>query len=314
MGCGRERVRGYPGTRRRLDKTKISIERNSVGGRAVCTGVDEEGYLLADVNYNEFGTSVVESGAYDNFSLGITKGNKPDHLAVLGYKPPHIESLSKPFEFSAEFEDYKGVKYIEFSEGGEEVDLVKILEIVKGLDITTVTESELVTLQDALYDKINLAYLVERLKSEGYTVEKEFSKEILGPILEGLGLQLVEPEPAQEFSREEIEAEVEAKMARKYEKKDLKTRVLATVPPSFKKIVEFAIDQAFEAENYDLMFEFSEGQEGSMRGHIEETFKTGGPFKALLQEFSKDIEVGTELKNDDSIMKEAYEKAKNMKI
>ena len=146
-----------------------------VGGKAKCIEVDQEGNLYADVDYNEFGKTITETGAYDNFSLGVTKTNKPDHLAVLGYAPPHIKNLSQTFaEFGEEFEEIE--TYIEFNEGGETMTIKEVIEFLKGMDITETTKPELQKLQNLLFDKMDLIYILEKLTAEGYTVVKEFSE------------------------------------------------------------------------------------------------------------------------------------------
>ncbi|WP_321328447.1 hypothetical protein [uncultured Ilyobacter sp.] len=115
-------------------KTSIPL-----GGKVKCASVDEEGFLYGEVLYNDFGKKVTESGAYENFSIGISPTGNPDHLALLGYTPPHIKELDKAFsEFSGEIEE---VEYIEFNE-----------EVIK--------------------EEMGILDMIEKLTAEGYAVEK----------------------------------------------------------------------------------------------------------------------------------------------
>ncbi|ADO83822.1 hypothetical protein [Ilyobacter polytropus] len=207
-----------------------------IGGRVKCSSVDDDGFLYGEIKYNEFGKKVTEGGAYENFSIGISPAGDPDHLALLGYAPPHIKELDKAFsEFSEEVGE---VEYIEFTE--EEVK----------------TEME-------------VAEMIEKLQSEGYTVEK------------------TEPKPNK--TEEEIKAEVKAEFAREMERDNLKAKVMAMVPPSIKGIMEFAVDQAFVRENYGNIIEFSENEKTPMKDHIMKMAEEGGPFKHLFKEFSKEL-------------------------
>ena len=74
-----------------------------IAGTVKCVDVDNEGYLIGEISYNEFGNKVTEGGLYKNFSAGFKINGEPDHLALLGYAPPHIKDLDKAFsEFSGE--------------------------------------------------------------------------------------------------------------------------------------------------------------------------------------------------------------------
>lgn len=54
-------------------------------------------WLMADLSINDFGNTIIADGAYSNMSIGF-RGDKIDHLALLGYAEPackYIDSLSK---------------------------------------------------------------------------------------------------------------------------------------------------------------------------------------------------------------------------
>lgn len=54
-------------------------------------------WLIADLSINEFGNTIIADGAYSEMSIGF-RGDKIDHLALLGYAEPackYIDSISK---------------------------------------------------------------------------------------------------------------------------------------------------------------------------------------------------------------------------
>lgn len=91
-----------------------------VAGTCKAVGVDNDGYLLGEFSYNKYGESIKES--YPNVSLGIDD-NGPNHIALLGYAKPHIDSLDKSFsEFATDLTGIENTKNIEFSETSIDVD------------------------------------------------------------------------------------------------------------------------------------------------------------------------------------------------
>lgn len=258
-------------------KTSIPL-----GGKVKCASVDEEGFLYGDIQYNEFGKKVTEGGAYENFSIGISPAGVPDHLAILGYAPPQIKELDKAFsEFSGEVGD---AEYIEFAEG-EKMELGEIIEFLSKLDVTEANITELSKLQETLWEKQDQAWYVEKLQSEGYAVTKEFS---------------------QSKTEEEIRAEITAEIKMDSEKKALKSKITAMVPPSMKGLMEFAVDQAFKGENYEEIIEFSEEEKTPMKDHLEKMAEEGGPFRHLFKEFSKGLgSEGSKVKTTDDIISNA---------
>ena len=156
-----------------------------------------------------------------------------------------------------------------------EVDPEKILtleevtEFLKGVDVTETNKLIFHELQEILWKKLDQVFWAEKLKSEGYTVTKEFS------------------EPKTE---DEIRSEIRAEVIRDTEKKALRSKITALVPPSMKGVMEFAVDQAFEGEKYEEIIEFSEEEKTTMKDHLEKMAENGGPFKHLFKEFNKEID------------------------
>lgn len=244
-----------------------------LGGKVKCTSVDDEGFLYGEIQYNEFGKKVTEGGAYENFSIGVGPTGDPDHLAILGYTPPHIKELDKAFsEFSGEVEE---AEYIEFAEGGPEpkpepqgLTIEEVVEFLKGLDVSETNKGLFQELQEILWKKMDQAFWAEKLKEEGYTVTKEFS----------------EPK-----SEAELRAEIRGELLKESQREALKTKITALLPPSLKGLMEFTVDQAFVGENYENIIEFSEGESATMKDHLEKMVEDGGPFKHLFKEFNKGI-------------------------
>ena len=259
-----------------------------IGGRVKCSSVDEEGFLYGEIQYNEFGKKVTEGGAYENFSIGISPGGNPDHLAILGYAPPHIKELDKAFsEFCgevAEIDEYIGFAKTE-PEPEKTLTLEEVAEFLKKVDVTETNKVVFQELQEILWNKLDQVFWAEKLKVEGYTVTKEFS----------------EPKTEAEL-REEIRGE----LIRESQRESLRAKITALVPPSMKGIMEFAVDQAFKGENYEEIIEFSEEEKTPMKDHLEKMTEEGGPFRHLFKEFSR--EFGSEdpkVKTTDDIISNA---------
>ena len=262
-----------------------------LGGKVKCTSVDDDGFLYGDIQYNEFGKKVTEGGAYENFSIGISPAGDPDHLAILGYAPPHIKELDKAFsEFSSEVGE---VVYIEFADGDpklvsepkEGITPEEVMEFIKGMDASENSKKLFEDLQEILWHKMDQAFWAEKLKSEGYSVTKEFS----------------EPK-----SESEIREEVRREITREAEKNTLRTKIKGLVPPAIRGIMEFAVDQAFSEENYEIVIEFSENEKTPMKDHLMKMVEEGGPFKHLFKEFSKGMgSEGPKVKTADDIINNA---------
>lgn len=262
-----------------------------VAGSCKVTDVDENGYLIGEFNYNSFGESIKEQ--YPNLSIGIGDNGEPNHLALLGYAPPHLKDLDKSFsEFSQDLTSLETTQTIEFAED-DQAKVDEIVNFVKGLDATKVKLSGLF---DALWDKDSEVSAVNRLKEAGYTVEKttEFSKETLGSIANNLGYILAE-KPVENLTQAEIYEKVRAEFTRDNEKKEVKDKFMKMFPPVMHNIIEFAIDKAFDEKEYSNIIEFSEEEKGTMANKLKEFSNAEGPFKHLFdnfynKEFSNEIE------------------------
>ncbi|MDO5788168.1 MAG: hypothetical protein Q4P79_01795 [Fusobacterium sp.] len=257
-----------------------------VAGSCKAVGVDEEGYLLAEFTYNSFGDSIKEM--YPNISIGIGTDGNPNHLAILGYAPPHLKDLDKSFsEFSQDLTSLETTQTIEFAED-EQAKVDEFVAFIKGVDVSKVKLSNLF---DALWEKDSERVAVDKLKAAGYTVEKtaEFSKETLGNIANILGYILAE-KPVENLTQAEMYEKVRAEFTRDSEKKEVKEKIIKMFPPVIHSFIEFGIDKAFDEKEYSNMIEFSEGKKGTIANMLKEFSKEDGPFKHLFENISSGIE------------------------
>lgn len=213
-----------------------------VAGSCKAVGVDEEGYLLGEFTYNYFGDSIKEM--YPNLSIGIGTDGNPNHLAILGYAPPHLKDLDKSFsEFSQDLTSLETTQTIEFAED-DQAKIDEFTSYIKGVDASKI---KLGNLFDVLWEKDSERVAVDKLKAAGYTVEKtaEFSKETLGSIANTLGYILAE-KPVENLTQAEMYEKVRAEFTRNNEKKEVKEKFIKMFPPVTHLFVEFAIDKAFD--------------------------------------------------------------------
>lgn len=257
-----------------------------VAGSCKAVGVDEEGYLLAEFTYNSFGDSIKEM--YPNISIGIGTDGNPNHLAILGYAPPHLKDLDKSFsEFSQDLTSLETTQTIEFAED-EQAKVDEFVAFIKGVDASKVKLSNLF---DALWEKDSERVAVDKLKAAGYTVEKtaEFSKETLGNIANILGYILAE-KPVENLTQAEMYEKVRAEFTRENEKKEVKEKFIKMFPPVMHSFIEFGIDKAFDEKEYSNMIEFSEEKKGTIANMLKEFSKEDGPFAHLFKNISSGIE------------------------
>lgn len=274
-----------------------------VAGSCKAVGVDEEGYLLGEFTYNSFGDSIKEM--YPNLSIGIGKDGNPNHLAILGYAPPHLQDLDKSFsEFSQDLTSIEETKIIEFAED-EQAKVDEFVAFIKGVDASKVKLSNLF---DVLWEKDSERVAVDKLKAAGYTVEKtaEFSKETLGNIANILGYILAE-KPVENLTQAEMYEKVRAEFTRDSEKKEVKEKFIKMFPPVMHSFIEFGIDKAFDEKEYSNMIEFSEGKKGTIANMLKEFSKEDGPFAHLF----KNISSGIEFSEDKDPVQEAKELAES---
>ncbi|EHO84474.2 hypothetical protein, partial [Fusobacterium ulcerans] len=262
-----------------------------VAGNCKATGVDKEGYLLGKFTYNSFGTEIKDK--YPNLSLGVGTNGEPNHLAILGYAPPHLKDLDKSFsEFSVDLTGAEEVKTIEFAEEGGKTAQQTVDEMVGLINKLDLNEPiNFSALQDAIWEKSDLKRTVEKLKSEGYTVEKtaEFSETTLKSIADTLGMVL-SPKKVTELTPEQIYAKAKAEFTREAEKEDVRKKMVTLFPPVMHKILEFAIDKAYEEQEYSNIIEFSETEKVSMAAKMKEFSAEDSPFKKLFENITENKE------------------------
>lgn len=262
-----------------------------VAGNCKATGVDKEGYLLGEFTYNSFGTEIKDK--YPNLSLGVGTNGEPNHLAILGYAPPHLKDLDKSFsEFSVDLTGAEEVKTIEFAEEGGKTAQQTVDEMVGLINKLDLDEPiNFSALQDAIWEKSDLKRTVEKLKSEGYTVEKtaEFSETTLKSIADTLGMVL-SPKKVTELTPEQIYAKAKAEFTREAEKEEVRKKMVTLFPPVMHKILEFAIDKAYEEQEYSNIIEFSETEKVSMAAKMKEFSAEDSPFKKLFENITENKE------------------------
>ncbi|WP_373076398.1 hypothetical protein [Fusobacterium mortiferum] len=261
-----------------------------VAGTCKVTDVDENGYLIGEFNYNSFGESIKKQ--YPNLSIGIGSDGNPNHLAILGYAPPHLKDLDKSFsEFSQDLTSIEETQTIEFAED-DQAKIDEFTSYIKGVDASKI---KLGNLFDVLWEKDSEKTAVDKLRGAGYTVEKtaEFSKETLGTIAKTLGYILTE-KPVENLTQAEIYKKVRAEFTRDNEKKEVKEKFIKMFPPAMHSFIEFGIDKAFDEKEYSNIIEFSEGKKGTIANMLKEFSKEDGPFAHLFKNYSNNIEFSEE--------------------
>ena len=274
-----------------------------VAGTCKVTDVDENGYLIGEFNYNSFGESIKKQ--YPNLSIGIGSDGNPNHLAILGYAPPHLKDLDKSFsEFSQDLTSIEETQIIEFAED-DQAKIDEFTSYIKGVDASKI---KLGNLFDVLWEKDSERVAIDKLKAAGYTVEKtaEFSKETLGNIANILGYILAE-KPVENLTQAEMYEKVRAEFTRDSEKKEVKEKFIKMFPPVMHSFIEFGIDKAFDEKEYSNMIEFSEGKKGTIANMLKEFSKEDGPFAHLF----KNISSGIEFSEDKDPVQEAKELAES---
>lgn len=271
-------------------KSGYPITAIPVAGTCKVTDVDENGYLIGEFNYNSFGESIKEQ--YPNLSIGIGNDGNPNHLALLGYAPPHLKDLDKSFsEFSQDLTLLETTQTIEFAED-DQAKIDEFTSYIKGIDASKI---KLGNLFDVLWEKDSEKSAVDKLRGAGYTVEKttEFNTDTLKNIASILNFDLVEKKK-ENLTQAEMYEKVRAEFTRDNEKKEVKEKLVKMFPPVMHKIIEFAIDKAFDEKEYSNMIEFSEEEKGTMANKLKEFAKGNGPFEHLFKNISNGIEFSEE--------------------
>lgn len=298
----------------------IPVSAIPLAGKCTVVGVDENNLLIGDVTYNEFGSKATKSGAYENYSIGISKTGEPDHLALLGYDPPHIDGLDKAF---MEFSNSNNYTYIEFNKGGEgEMTLEELLAALVGLnsadrlrivlaalDGLDVAEIDLQPAFTKLWELDDQKWYINKLVAEGYIVEKtaEFSKtqaiELAKTLnFEGLGFNLTEKPIPTQMTAEEWKAQYAKEFSMNNEKELYSNKFIELFPESLRSLAEFCVEQAYKKETYDIPFEFSAEEKIPFANFIKKTVQEGGPFKELFKNYS----AGAEFNKGENEIIDAY--------
>ena len=95
---------------------------------------------------------------------------------------------------------------------------------------------------------------------------------------------------------QEIFAKAKAEFAREAERDETKKKLVSMFPPVLHKMLEFAINKAYEEAEYSNIIEFSENEKASMATKLKEFSEGESPFKELFKkytdskEFNKDTE------------------------
>lgn len=271
-------------------KSGYPITAIPVAGTCKVTDVDENGYLIGEFNYNSFGESIKEQ--YPNLSIGIGTDGNPNHLALLGYAPPHLKDLDKSFsEFSQDLTLLETTQTIEFAED-DQAKIDEFTSYIKGIDASKI---KLGNLFDVLWEKDSEKSAVDKLRGAGYTVEKtaEFNADKLKSIASILNFDLVEKKK-ENLTQAEMYEKVRAEFTRDNEKKEVKEKFIKMFPPVMHSIIEFAIDKAFDEKEYSNIVEFSEEEKGTMANKLKEFSKENGPFEHLFKNISSGIEFSEE--------------------
>lgn len=254
-----------------------------VAGTCKVTDVDDQGYLIGEFAYNSLGESIKDK--YPNLSIGIGADGEPNHLAILGYAPPHIKDLDQSFsEFSQDLTSIEKTETIEFAEEDAQGKIDEFIAFFRTVDVSKVNYKALF---DVLYEKDDEKYAVNKLKDLGYTVEKtaEFSQDTLKSIADGLGLML-SAKPVNNLTPQEIFAKAKAEFAREAERDETKKKLVSMFPPVLHKMLEFAVDKAYAESEYSNIIEFSEDDKTSMATKLKEFSEGESPFKELFKKYT----------------------------
>ena len=275
-----------------------------IAGTCKVTEVDDQGYLIGEFAYNSLGESIKDR--YPNLSIGIGEDGTPNHLAILGYAPPHLKDLDQSFsEFSQDLTAIEKAEIIEFAEEDAQGKIDEFIAFFRTVDVSKVNYKALF---DVLYEKDDEKYAVNKLKDLGYTVEKisEFSEDTLRTIADTLGM-VISNKPVNTLTPEEIYSRAKAEFSREAEREETKKKIISMFPPVMKPLMEFAIDKAFEEEEYSKIIEFSEEEKMSMADKLKEFSQGESPFKELFKNISETLEF-----NKDDMEETPQEKAKRI--
>jgi hypothetical protein len=193
----------------------------------------DDGTIYADVEFNEKGEQYYEDGIINACSVEIAN-NEITRVAILPInEAPQING--------AEFDTNGTMVFGGEMEFAEEFAMAPadISNAIIGLDMATIEEAEFSAIQDAVWEKSDEKYAVNRLVTAGYTVEKK-------------------PSEFANMSPEEMQKEIEAKLTREFNAK-------TTGAEKFNKLkkdgkITPAMEQAGMTLEFMQMLEAQEGQ------------------------------------------------------
>ena len=118
---------------------------------------------------------------------------------------------------------------------------------------------------------------------------------------------VISNKPVNTLTPEEIYSRAKAEFSREAEREETKKKIISMFPPVMKPLMEFAIDKAFEEEEYSKIIEFSEEEKMSMADKLKEFSQGESPFKELFKNISETLEF-----NKDDMEETPQEKAKRI--
>ena len=133
-------------------------------------GIDEAGVITADIEFNEDGKDLYDKGIINGCSVEINDG-AISRVAIL---PVGVT----PAITGAEFEETGSITFgseMEFEELPVKLTVAELAQGIVGLDATG-DMSEFGMIQEAVWEKSDQSYAVNKLKEAGYTVTLETSE------------------------------------------------------------------------------------------------------------------------------------------
>lgn len=230
--------------------------------------------VYGEVEFNENGSKYYNDGILKGVSVEINN----DSLTRVAVLPIGIN----PAISGAEFEETESAM-VNFEETTQtQLTPTQIVEQIKNLDVTTITDTEKAALIDAIWLLSDNKYIANTLEAEGYTVTKVEMQQL-----------------TQDEMRAQIRKEVEFEARRDALKEVIKTKF--RLPQH--EIIEFAIEEAFK--NRDIILEFSTNEKTSMFERLEKTI-TNLPKDSLFIEHHKEMEFSKDTETENF-----FDKAKN---
>ena len=97
---------------------------------------------------------------------------------------------------------------------------------------------------------------------------------------------MLSAKPVNNLTPQEIFAKAKAEFAREAERDETKKKLVSMFPPVLHKLLEFAVDKAYEETEYSNIIEFSEDDKTSMATKLKEFSEGESPFKELFKNYT----------------------------